>query len=86
MLVSMQRLHAESGEGDGAVDTSWAQLSLELLIFAGIAVLLLLTAERLPAGRVAGNFVFGIAVVLHGAGLVRLSLRAADHARQIAHR
>jgi len=75
----MRQLQPEPDANAGASGTSWTQLGLELAVFCGIALLLLVAAMRAPAGRTDVGIMLGIAVVLHATALVRLALRAADH-------
>lgn len=78
----MRQAQGETGEESGPIRASGFQLTLELLVFSGIAVLLFLIAARIPATRLDANVVLGIAVVLHATGLVRLAVRASDFAGQ----
>ena len=77
----MEQLRQESDDR-AKQQSSWVQLALEFVVFAGIAALLFVTAERIPPARSDAHFALALAVLLHAAGLVRLCLRVADYAER----
>ena len=66
-----------SGKRSG-IRGAWLQLTLEVVVFVGIALLLALVARKLPGARPDAGVVYFIVLALHGFGVLRFAQRAAE--------